>query len=92
MSTTLSIPNQVECPERVTVGVCCRDGSLTRIVVIVRVVLKRVSVTLINGSFLSMDRPCSECHWPICKGDMDTHRDTPTHTHRHTQRKQLLES
>lgn len=33
----------------------------------VRVVLKRVSVTLIDGSVLSMDSPSSECHRPIWK-------------------------
>ena len=57
------------------------NALLTNMVVMVRVVLKRVSVTLMEGSFLSMESPSSECHWPICKGSMDTH----THTHTHTQ-------
>ena len=55
--------------------------ALTNIVVMVRVVLKRVSVTLIDGSFFSMDSPSSECHRPICKQSARAH----THTHTHTQ-------
>lgn len=42
---------------------------------IVRVVLKRVSVTLIDGSFFSMDSPSSECHWPICEESTHTYTD-----------------
>lgn len=57
---------------------------LTNIVVIVRVVLKRVSVTLIDGSFFSMDSPSSECHRPICK------ESTHTYTHKLIQTDQSL--
>lgn len=53
------------------VSLCLCIQALTSIVVIVRVVLKRVSVTLIDGRVLSMDSPSSECHRPIYK---------PTHT------------
>ena len=56
--------------------------ELTNIVVMVRVVLKRVSVTLIDGSFLSMDSPSSECHRPICGESVHAY----THTHMHTNR------
>lgn len=63
----------------VRVCVCERTVVLTNIVVMVRVVLKRVSVTLIDGSVLSMDSPSSECHRPICKDG--THTQTRKHTH-----------
>lgn len=51
---------------------------LTNIVVMVSVVLKSVSVTLIDGSVLSMDSPSSECHRPIC--NYSTHTRAHTHT------------
>lgn len=52
-------------------------GVLTKIVVMMSVVLKSVSVTLIDGSAFSMDSPSSECHRPICKDSACTN----THTH-----------
>lgn len=60
--------------------------ALTSIVVMVRVVLNRVSVTLIDGSFFSMDSPFSECHRPICK----THTHTNTHAVRDETQTTLL--